>query len=120
MGSCVVNSEARSFTRAFLRGALGVERKKSEEKDSKTSRIWLAQEGFFISRDCNAEIQEEGGELRSVIITRSQKQRIKHILIFYSTFQDVHNSDLLYPVGSHFDIGTIMLEGRTRKINNKS
>lgn len=57
--------------------------------------------------------------MKSVIITRSQNQRIKHILIFYSTFQDVHNSDLLYPVGTHCDIGTVMLEGKARKMNNK-
>lgn len=66
------------------------------------------------------KIQGEGGELKSVIITRSQSQRIRHILIFYSTFQNVHNPDLLHPVGSHFDIGTIMLEGKPRKMNNKS
>lgn len=130
-GILLSSSEVGGFGRAFLSGVLGAE---GEEKYCLKKRTltpkqasWLAREGFSISRDyiimhsytgfCYRRT-EESWRVRS-----SQGAKIRGLCtssFFYGTFQDVRNSDLLYPVGSSFAIGTIMLEGKPRKMNDKS
>lgn len=118
-----------SLEEFFFRAALGAEvgEKYCLKKGLFPKQAsWPAHEGFSISRDSIIMHSYTGFYYRrrkeswSVLITRSQNNRIVHILFFYGTFQDVRNSDLLYPVGSSFDIGITMLEGKSRKNNDKS
>lgn len=105
------------------------------EQRGKTSAVWkkglslqnkpagLHAKGFSISRDYSIRHSYTGFCYRrrekSWRVWSSRGAKIRGLCtssFFYGTFQDVCNSDVLYPVGSSFDIGTIILEGKSRKL----